>query len=153
MREIPLTQGQVALVDDEDYNAVAQFKWCACWKKATRSFYAERSLPRLPDGRRPRVMMHRYIMNLREGDRRQIDHKNHDTLDNRRENLCVTTSRGNNQNRRNHGELGPGIQFRPRNSKRPYEARARLDGKYAYLGCFATVREARVAYEEATTCR
>ena len=29
MREIPLTQGFVSLVDDEDYNELAQYKWCA----------------------------------------------------------------------------------------------------------------------------
>lgn len=43
MKEIPLTQGQVALVDDEDFERVNAFKWCAKWHSKTKSFYAVRS--------------------------------------------------------------------------------------------------------------
>jgi len=46
MRLIPLTQGQYALVDDEDYEDISQFKWFALWGPCPRSFYAARNVHR-----------------------------------------------------------------------------------------------------------
>jgi hypothetical protein len=43
MKELELTQGQVALVDDIDYDYLSQWKWCAAWEyngfRATRGVY------------------------------------------------------------------------------------------------------------------
>lgn len=44
MKEIPLTQGQVAIVSDEDYEDLSQFKWFAYYSTFTRSFYAKRKV-------------------------------------------------------------------------------------------------------------
>jgi hypothetical protein len=38
--EIELTQGQVALIDDEDFELVSKYKWYARWDSHTESFYA-----------------------------------------------------------------------------------------------------------------
>lgn len=93
MREIQLTQGQVAIVDDEDYEALARFKWLAQRNRAT--WYAV-SYARLPDGREAKVLMHRAILGVGPGV--QLDHENRNKLDNRKENLRIATSRENNQN-------------------------------------------------------
>ncbi len=87
-RLIPLTQGQFAKVDPEDYDWLMQWKWCAAWDKKTRSFRAIRSQYRT--GRGPEcIRMHREIMKAPKGI--LVDHGNHDTLDNRRFNLRKAT--------------------------------------------------------------
>src|SRR5262245_57149251 len=40
MREISLTQGKIAFVDDEDFERISAFKWSARWNKSTQSYYA-----------------------------------------------------------------------------------------------------------------
>ena len=90
MKEIPLTQGQFAIVDDADYDWLNQYKWCAC--KCRGNFYAIRQSTH--------IYMHRQILGLERGDKRQGDHQNHNTLDNRRDNLRVCTHRENLRNQK-----------------------------------------------------
>ncbi len=72
MKKIPLTQGQVALVDDADYEWLSRWKWCAMWCSSTDSFYAVRHI-RLPNGKWTTLRMHRAILGLKRGDSRQVD--------------------------------------------------------------------------------
>jgi len=58
MKEIALTQGKVAIVDDEDHEALAMYKWQAYRRRKT--FYVKRSLPRV-DGKRPSEHMHQVV--------------------------------------------------------------------------------------------
>jgi hypothetical protein len=84
-RTIPLTQNQIAKVDVEDYERIAQYKWCAHWVPDSKKF---RSVRRLGKGKDSfLVYMHREIMGLSRGDKRLIDHINGDMLDNRKSNL------------------------------------------------------------------
>lgn len=83
MKKIKLTQGKFALVDNTDYNKVSKYKWCC--SKQGHTFFAERRLNNLL------VRMHRFILKLKRGDRKEIDHINHNGLDNRRSNLRVCT--------------------------------------------------------------
>jgi len=84
--EIPLTHGQVAKVSPSDYPELSEYNWQAWWNKATMSFYAKRTEYR--DGVNHTVYMHRQIAGLVGKSRNcQGDHKNHNTLDNRRGNL------------------------------------------------------------------
>jgi hypothetical protein len=69
MKTIPLTQGKVALVDDEDYPELSKFRWCAVRHRNT--WYAVRG--ESADGRRLTVRMHRQILGLGHGDKRQVD--------------------------------------------------------------------------------
>jgi len=94
MKEIQLTQNKVALVDDEDFEYLNQFKWCAA--KLSGIFYAVRNAPR--DGKRYMYFMHRVIMQTPDG--MQTDHKSGETLDNRRCNLrvCSVMQNGHNSN-------------------------------------------------------
>ena len=89
MREIRLTQGQVALVDDEDYEELSKYKWYA--NKNRHAFYAVRSSDRHI------TCMHRVILKAQLG--QQVDHINHNGLDNRRSNirLCTRTQNQGNQ--------------------------------------------------------
>ena len=93
MKQIPLTQGRFALVDDDDYDTLQQFRWSAGGKRgyyAVRNFYV--------NGKRMAELMHRKIMNPVDG--LDVDHINHNTIDNRRENLRVCTRKENIANSR-----------------------------------------------------
>lgn len=97
-REIQLTQGQVALVSEHRFEELNSFKWYARWDPAMMSFYAERAISK-GKGRQSKLHMHRVILGLAHGDKRHGDHKNHDTLDNRDENLRIATRSENLCNR------------------------------------------------------
>lgn len=91
MKEIPLTQGKVALVDDEDYEFLVQWKWCFDCGYATRG-------ARIPKTRRQvHVYMHRLI--VRPTDGAHVDHVNGNRLDNRRGNLRLASLSENACNR------------------------------------------------------
>ena len=91
MREIPLTRGQVALVDDEDYEYLSQFKWHAYkdTRNARTRWYARR-------GASPQVYMHAEIMQSQAG--QKVDHQNENGLDNQRSNLRFATAAQNAHN-------------------------------------------------------
>lgn len=94
--EILLADGQKVMIDDEDYRIVCGYAWHAVRDKNT---YYARTTIRLD--RKPKALsMHRLIMGLNFGDKRQVDHVNGNGLDNTRKNLRVVTSRQNNMNRR-----------------------------------------------------
>jgi len=86
MKEIPLTQNQVAIVDDEDYDWLSQFKWHA--KKARSNsdeYYAALSVGQR--GHQHTVFMHRVIMRCPAD--KVVNHRNTNKLDNRKQNLQV----------------------------------------------------------------
>lgn len=95
MKEISLTQGKVALVDDEDFEFLNQWKWRIL--RGRHTCYAKRHGPRFA-GARPTILMHRSLLNAPTG--LQVDHINGDGLDNRRLNLRLATNAQNGQNQR-----------------------------------------------------
>lgn len=112
-RQIPLTQNQVSWVDAQDYEDLMRFKWHAVWSKNTGSFYASRSARKHEREQFSKnVQMHRYILNLRKGDGLEGDHINHDTLDNRRQNLRRATRLENSRNRKNPAQHGYSMHCR-----------------------------------------
>lgn len=92
VRYIPLTQGKYAIVDAEDYPALAKYKWHAQVRKDGGMCYAVRN-----SGRKT-IMMHRQIMKPPKG--MVIDHINHNGADNRRCNLRICTQAQNTRNKR-----------------------------------------------------
>lgn len=89
MREIQISRGMTAFVDDEDYDKLSRWKWCASVRKDRKAVYAYNGTLK--------KLMHRAIMEVPEG--MQIDHINHNGLDNRKENLRLCTQVGNMANR------------------------------------------------------
>jgi len=99
VKEIPLTFGKVAIVDDEDYERVARFKWFAtremCGGVATWRAMRKR---RRSEGAGGPVGLHRQVIDAPRGIR--VDHKDGDGLNNTRENLRLASAQQNAQNRR-----------------------------------------------------
>ena len=95
-REVQLTQGYVALVDDEDYDRVVAAGPWHILNGSGDLIYAKHSLR--SDGSNQALRLHRFILNAPAG--QQVDHINGDGLDNRRSNLRLATQAQNNANRR-----------------------------------------------------
>lgn len=95
MKQIQLTQGQCTLIDDEDFERVSAHKWLAAFNKQRCCFIAQRTVRK--NTKAKTILMHRFIVNPPVD--MQVDHKNHNTLDNRKSNLRVCTRTQNSQNR------------------------------------------------------
>jgi hypothetical protein len=147
-KRIPLTRGQFAIVDDEDFDWLNGYKWYADWNNCTQSFYARRNGVK-PDGKRYAIRMHREILGLRFKDKRKGDHiKTGKTLDNRRLNLRVATTQQNGFNQTNHSNnrLGlKGVSFHKH--IRRFQAQIRIKGKVKCLGYYPKAKEAARAYD------
>jgi hypothetical protein len=146
MKEIQLTQGQVALVDDEDFERVSQYKWRA--QKANRvkrlKFY-------VVSGQSPSlILLHRLIVGAPKS--AVVDHISGDGLDNRRGNLRLATHAQNMRNSATvlltHNSSGfRGVSW-CKNQNR-WRTRLAVDGNLMHVGYFTDKLEAAKAYNEA----
>lgn len=93
MKKIKLSKGLFALVSDEDFERVNEFKWCASHESRGTKHYAIRRVT--VDGKRVKIRMHREVMGLNNESPLVVDHLDGDGLDNRRENLEVVTQTEN----------------------------------------------------------
>jgi hypothetical protein len=142
LKTITLTQGQTALIDDEDFPQISQHKWYAQYDKTTRSYYAARKI-RLDDGRRSQLLMHRQLLGLKHGDKRKGDHiETSQTLDNRRDNLRIANDSQSNANRRKPRNNTSGYKGVWKDENR-YVSMIRVPGgKRIYLGSRKTAEAA-----------
>lgn len=143
MREIPITKGYVAIVDDADYGWLTEYKWQALVnvKRNVTHVYAIRSV-KTARGRGV-LMMHRAILPPPPG--MLIDHINFSGLDNRRENLRVCTPSQNTARKRlvNNSYGLRGIEYR--GGPRPWHGIVIKDGQRHYTDYVATPAEAVTA--------
>ena len=139
MKEIPLTQGKVAIVDDEDYSQLMKYKWCL-----HGAGYAHTSTGTAY------VLMHRMVLSAAKNQR--VDHINQNKLDNRKSNLRFCTHQNNIRNSKlnKHNTTGyRGVHFyKPRGN---FVAGIGLDYKRKFLGYFLTAEEAARAYDRAAS--
>lgn len=143
MKVIELTKGQVAIVDDEDFDNLAQYRWH--FQSSGYAARCKRYCPR-KENKHHTVLMHREIMLTPVG--MDTDHLNGNKLDNRRCNLRIATQ---SQNRCNTGcqkdnPLGlKGVSKVLRDGR--YSAVIQFQGKRKYLGSYLTPQEAKAAYD------
>jgi len=149
MKKIPLTQGKVALVDDEDYSYLNQYKWCAY--KGGRHYYASTNI-RVSNSKWRFAAMHRMV--LHAPDDVGVDHINGDGLDNRKLNLRLCTHMENCRNgrlRSNNKTGFKGVSIVRKGYGKPYRTQIRLNNKVVHLGYYLNPKEAARAYDLAAT--
>jgi len=140
MKQIPLTQGNFALVDADDYDRLMQWKWYFDNGYARRNKYI--------DGKPIAVLMHSFIVQTPRG--MDTDHINGDKLDNRKENLRICSHIKNGYNRKNQiNKRGKykGVSWHTKSNM--WRVRIGYDRKTISLGYFNSDIEAAKTYDEA----
>lgn len=148
MKQIQLTKGKVALVDNGDYARLSRYKWYArCTHK--RYWYAACSSTK-QDGTQTILLMHRLVLNTPIGMR--SDHISGDGLDNRRSNLRVCSHAENIRfqrlNRKNTSGF-KGVTIRKDVPQKPFRAHITVKRKQIHLGYYPTAETAAQIYDDA----
>lgn len=144
--EIPLTRGQVAIIDADDWHLIKDYKWYAQWSPSKRGYYAvSTSSEKTKAGKNKTVWMHRIIM--KATGKVVVDHIDGHGLNNTKENLRVVGHRENAINRklmRNSTSMATGVSFDKESRK--WKVHIRINKKQVTLGRF-------VDYDEAVAIR
>lgn len=149
---IPLTQGYEAIVDDEDFEELNQYKWQA--NKKSSGVYAHRTKRYgiRKQNKKQHFHMHRIIMKAKSGE--YVDHINGDTLDNRKENLRICSNAENGRNHNGQPKQRKYSQYKgvKKNTQanNSWSARITVNRKEIYLGSFKTEEDAAKAYNIAS---
>ena len=151
MKEILLTKGMVAIVDDEDYKWVSEWKWHVYENRG--NYYAARRKRGVRTIGRSTIFMHREIVIRNFGkidDGMHTDHANGNGLDNRKSNLRICTPAQNQYNSRVRAggtSKYKGVLWRRERGK--WISVLRISGKHIHLGTFTNEIDAAIAYDSA----
>lgn len=141
MKRIPLTRGKFAIVDDDMYDYLNQWKWYA--KKMGNGWYAVRGIT--TQAGQKHISMHRVIM---ENPFSEIDHRDRSTLNNQKSNLrtCSHVQNMANQGTRSTNKSGfKGVCWDYHANK--WRAQLIYKGRKYYLGCYFCIIKAVKAYD------
>ncbi len=140
MKEIQLTRGKVAFIDDDDYERVSAHKWHAATGVRMRWYAASRS---------GRMRLHRFLLNAPNG--MQVDHLNGNSLDCRRANLRLASHSQNlwNRSKASHNTSGFKGVIREARGGKKWCAQIVANKIHYHLGTFNTPEEAAWAYDDA----
>lgn len=146
MKKIKLTQGKFALVDDNDFKWLNQWKWCYQNGYVVNVKYLGRVNGRTIN---KTTSMHRLIMGEPDA---LVDHKDCLGTNNQRANLRVSNRSTNAMNRgktKANTSGYKGVFLHGANLKKPWRARIKSNHMNHHLGFFKTAQEAAIAYNEA----
>ncbi len=146
MELIPLNHNQFAIVDSKDFEGLSQYKWRADKYGNTGFRVLRTDYEGWKKGKQATIFMHRQIMNPPAN--MQIDHINHNALDNRRCNLRVCTQSQNMANGKMRSKKTSryrGVHFDKLRKK--WQAQIRSNGQNKGLGYFINEAEAAMAYD------
>ena len=138
MKTIKLTQGQVALVDDADFEVLNQFKWYTM--KSKNTFYAVRNIT--VGDKLKTVYMHWEIMGGK-----WVDHVKGNGLDNQRSNLRFCTQSeniGNSRKQKNTSSSFKGVYWDKQAGK--WRVQIIFNNHRTHLGLFTNEIEAAKSY-------
>ena len=143
MKELKLTLGLYALVDDEDYARVSQFNWNA--RPSNKNFYGQRNILK-PNGKHTTQLLHRFILGL-INPKIEVDHKDHNGLNCQKYNLRICNQEKNKRNRSK--QIGSSIFKGVAATNGKWQAQIQIENKIKYLGKFNSEIEAAAAYDKA----
>lgn len=141
-RLIPLTQGQNAIVDTKDFAWLSQWNWHAQWNARTASFYAQR----LSGLHGTCIAMHRLILGCKG--KHQGDHRDHNTLNNRRRNLRKCSASQNQRNKRMNKNNSTGFRGVTKEHGK-WRAGIKVNRRTIKLGTFPSPEAAARKFDEA----
>jgi hypothetical protein len=143
---IPLTRNQVAMVNPEYLQWLTQWNWNALWSPSARKYYA--TCKDFSTGVERNLRMNRLVFGT-EDPLVKVDHENHDTLDNRRNNLRSATQTQNLCNRGkqiNNTSGYKGVSWSKMKNK--YRATITVNKVTKNIGYADTAEEAAKLYAE-----
>ena len=139
--EIKLTKGLSVLVDADDYEFLNQWKWYALRPTGNNNNYAARGVYDKVTKKRTTLYMHKLLLDTKD----YVDHRNRNTLDNRRSNLRNATpsqSRGNGTPKGVSKYMG--VSWSKGSSK--WQATISYGGRKRHLGLFDNEKDAALMY-------
>jgi hypothetical protein len=146
IRLIPVGQGKYAIVDADDYDRLAKYKWQL--SRSAHAYYAFRYSSTRGGKKRQKLWMHHQIIDIPEG--LVCDHINHNGLNNRKPNLRPATASQNSCNTRRRGKATSryrGVSCDATFNK--WRAQINANGRKIYLGVFDDEIDAAKAYDTA----
>lgn len=147
---VPLTKGYVAIIDEADGPAVAGRCWTASTSRHKRTVYAVGSRKRGEAAGSRSLLLHRFLWDqwgLVGAD--EVDHKNRNALDCRRENLRAATSLQNKANTGKRATNTTGYKGVSRTGGGRFRARITVGRSERLLGIFDTAEAAARAHQAA----
>jgi hypothetical protein len=141
---IPLSQGKFTIIDIEDVDKVKKYEWTFFKSKHHKYGYV---ISKKKINNKKKWLLHRYILDIKNP-KIYIDHKNGNSLDNRKGNMRLCTHQQNLCNGKktlNKTSVYKGVCFK-KNSKKWY-AQITVNGKTKYLGYFYNQLEAAKIYD------
>jgi len=149
MKEIPLTQGKAAIVDDEDFDRLSLHKWHAIKGRGRLyTYYAIRNAK--VNGRDTIIQMHREILGLSTGGPGIVDHKDGNGLHNSKNNIRLATYSTNNYNCKmkcSNTSGYRGVSWYERYGK--WWAYINVNGKRIFCGYYSNKMDAVIARDKA----
>jgi hypothetical protein len=134
------------LVDTEDINKLIELNkhWHTIYDKVLEHYYVATNVGFYDNNgkyKQTTIYIHKFLLNYK-GNGKYIDHKNHDTLDNRNNNLIVVSQKLNSKNRleanKNNVSGYRNVSF----AQGKWLVQLQIDGKNKVLGKFKTPEEA-----------
>lgn len=139
MKEIKLTRGKVALVDDDDFEWLNQWKWYANNNYATRNIYGSKKTT---------ITMHRLIMKT-VGSKICVDHIDGNRLNNQRQNLRLATKSQNAANKFATKGTSKYLGVWWNKQGNGWQAEVKKNYIKFYVGIYKDEKEAALAYNAA----
>lgn len=142
---IPIkSKGEVydIIIDDEDYEKFCEHNWYIHHQPNTKYCRFNITI----DEKKTTLALHRFLMNLKHGDKRVINHKDGNGLNNKRSNLEICDVMYNSQSLNTKKRFG-GIYFDNRVKKKKYQAEVKINKK-RYKKHFYTKEEAQSYLDE-----
>lgn len=145
MKTIPLSQGFVARVDDEDFDRISAFKWSAT--RHEKTVYAQRKIKTL-SGRSTSLLLHRFVMNV-VNSKIYVDHRDHDGLNCQKSNLrlCVPGENDGNQIKKRGTSRYKGVSWD--SGREMWRAQITIHGRVRFLGRYGSEEDAAIMYDAA----